>query len=121
MRNLHLTLSLAVSLLVAGCVNNNVEPRLETSSASVSSKGLFECINRNGNGYIDRSEHVYLRPCGITEDLACGNVPDSFEESSNTDTVQFGSRFLQLADADGDGRISSLELRAHCNNMTVKK
>ncbi|MDO6442301.1 MULTISPECIES: hypothetical protein [unclassified Marinobacter] len=75
----------------------------------------FKCADRNGNEYIDKSELIYLRQCGITEGLACGPVPDDSKERPLKTDFDLGLRFLQITDADGDDRISKLEFRAHCN------
>lgn len=84
-------------------------------------KGQFECADRNSNDYIDRAELVYLRQCGIGEDLQCGEVPASVESRPNKDEFEGGRRMLEVMDADRDDRISKLEFRAHCNSTGRSK
>ncbi|MEQ5835840.1 hypothetical protein [Marinobacter sp. NFXS9] len=79
-------------------------------------RGQFECADRNSNDYIDRAELVYLRQCGVGEDLRCGSVPDTMAPIPAKDEFEGGRRMLEVMDADGDNRISKLEFRAHCNS-----
>lgn len=80
-----------------------------------SAKAQFECADRNKNEYIDKTELVYLRLCGIREDLKCGGLPDDAGERPADGDYELGLRMLQVTDTDGDERISKLEFRAHCS------
>lgn len=114
-------MSLALIALAAGTLTACATP--ETSAVSGGKplasgpKGQFECADRNSNSYVDRAELVYLRQCGIGEDLQCGKVPDNVEALPARDEFEGGRRMLEVMDADGDGRISRLEFRAHCNSV----
>lgn len=102
--------------ITAGCATIDNPKRtgsMETSSGIT--VALFKCADRNGNEYIDKSELIYLHQCGISEGLACGPVPETIGERPPKSDFDLGLRFLQVTDADGDDRISKLELRAHCN------
>ena len=113
---LSVLLGLALGIGVTGCTGmKSSEPTGAVTEQSDSLMAQFKCADRNGNDYIDQSELVYLRQCGIGEDLACGEVPDSSKERPAKTDFDHGLRFLQITDADGDDRISRLELRAHCN------
>jgi len=81
----------------------------------------FKCADGNGNEYIDMSELVYLRQCGIQKDLACGSIPESDGEQPGKEDFDFGLQFLRATDADGDDRISKLEFRAHCSKAGPTK
>ncbi|TKV66965.1 EF-hand domain-containing protein [Marinobacter panjinensis] len=110
-------LGLALGIGVTGCsAMKSSEPSDTVTKTSDSPMAQFKCADRNGNEYIDQSELVNLRQCGIGEDLACGSVPESSKERPAKTDFDLGLRFLQITDADGDDRISKLEFRAHCND-----
>jgi hypothetical protein len=116
------SLTVAAAISVSGCGTTNSSGQPATGAAtSVPTMAQFKCADRNGNEYIDMSELVYLRQCGISEDLACGTIPETSGERPEKDDFDLGLRFLRITDADGDDRISKLEFRAHCNKAGATK
>lgn len=103
-------------LVIAGCATN--EPEMVSSSQELppGPKAQFECADRSGDGFISKSELVYLNQCGVGEDLACGDVPPDYKEQPPADSFDLGLRMLRVMDADNDDQISRLEFRAHCNS-----
>ncbi|MBW0146170.1 hypothetical protein [Marinobacter arenosus] len=110
------TLMLAGLLALNGCASPDNADLVVGKELSPGAKGQFQCADRNLNDYIDQSELIYLRQCGIGEDLKCGEVPEGFGERPPAEDFDLGLRMLQVTDADGDNRISRLEFRAHCNS-----
>ncbi|TBW54890.1 EF-hand domain-containing protein [Marinobacter halodurans] len=108
-------LSAVLGLLLVGCAATSDQPAPGRQLAE-GPRGQFQCADRNSNDYIDRAELVYLRQCGIGEDLRCGSVPDTMEPIPAKAEFEGGRRMLEVMDADGDNRISKLEFRAHCNS-----
>lgn len=105
-----------VSLVLAACSSTGSSQEPSAKRLGDDPKDQFECADRNGNDYIDRAELVYLRECGIGEDLQCGDVPEGMETRSAGSNFEGGRRMLEIVDADRDERISKLEFRAHCNS-----
>lgn len=103
-------------LALTGCSTHEVNQTSSKQELSPGAKGQFKCADRNGNDYIDQSELIYMRQCGIGEDLKCGDVPEDYGERPPARDFELGLRMLQVTDADGDDRISRLEFRAHCNS-----
>ncbi|MDK9557937.1 EF-hand domain-containing protein [Marinobacter sp. M216] len=103
-------------LVSVGCSTSEVAETTPGQKLSPGAKGQFQCADRNGNDYIDQSELIYMRQCGIGEDLKCGDVPEGYGERPPAEDFELGLRLLQITDADGDDRISRLEFRAHCNS-----
>ncbi|BES73746.1 hypothetical protein RE428_47640 [Marinobacter nanhaiticus D15-8W] len=103
-------------LAVAGCNTSGGSQEPVAQKLGAGPKDQFECADRNGNDYIDKAELVYLRECGIGEDLKCGDVPEGMETRSAGSNFEGGRRMLEIVDADRDDRISKLEFRAHCNS-----
>jgi hypothetical protein len=109
-------LLVTAAVVTAGCATTDQsKPTGSMEMSSGITIALFKCADRNGNEYIDKSELIYLHQCGISEGLACGAVPETIGERPPKSDFDLGLRFLQVTDADGDDRISKLELRAHCN------
>ena len=102
-------------LLLVGCASSSMEDSHAPRAAASSAKAQFECADRNKNEYIDKTELVYLRVCGISEDLKCLGLPDDADERPADGDYELGLRMLQVTDTDGDERISKLEFRAHCS------
>ncbi|WP_148864655.1 EF-hand domain-containing protein [Marinobacter fonticola] len=103
-------------LVLAGCTTTDTPKAPASQKLSPGPKGQFECADRNGSDYIDRAELVYLRQCGVGEDLTCGDVPETVDERQPATNFEAGRRMLEVIDADGDESISELEFRAHCNS-----
>ncbi|MBW4933117.1 EF-hand domain-containing protein [Marinobacter sp. F4206] len=110
------TMMLAGLLALYGCSSPNTSETAPGKELSPGAKGQFQCADRNGNDYIDQSELIYMRQCGIGEDLKCGEVPEGSRDRPPAEDFDLGLRMLQVTDADGDDRISRLEFRAHCNS-----
>lgn len=108
-------------LALNGCASPETSETALGKELSPGAKGQFQCADRNGNGYIDQSELIYMRQCGIGEDLQCGEVPEGVGERPPAEDFNLGLRMLQVTDADGDNRISQLEFRAHCNSAGKAK
>lgn len=109
-------LIVTAGITASGCTTTDSSGQSGTAkAASGTTLAQFKCADRNGNEYIDKSELIYLRQCGITEGLACGPVPENSTERPLKTDFDLGLRFVQITDADGDDRISKLEFRAHCN------
>lgn len=104
------------AVIAVGCTTTDSANDPANQKLSPGAKGQFECADRNGNDYVDQSELIYMRQCGIGEDLKCGDVPEGFGERPPAEDFDLGLRMLQVTDADGDDRISRLEFRAHCNS-----
>lgn len=103
-----------VGLAMVGCATNETARAPSAHKMTPGPKGQFECADRNHNDYIDRAELVYLRQCGVGEDLQCGDVPEHVEDRPPSEDFEGGRRMLEVFDADGDARVSKLEFRAHC-------
>lgn len=122
----------AISVGLAACSTPGEHSAHEMNQdvAGSTPKAQFECADRNGNEFIDRSELVYLDECGIGENQACGavaatNPKDMKGAADNRDdkkeNFEGGRRMLEVMDADRDNRVSKLEFRAHCSNTATDK
>ncbi len=65
-------------------------------------RAQFECADRSGDGFVSKSELVYLHQCGIGEDLKCGphkvlNWPARFMNRRQMVSVGKRVRALQSA------------------------
>lgn len=116
MKPFSLALIIAVGTVTGGCSLNETTGDAGARTLSAGAKGQFECADRNANEYIDQTELVYLKQCGIGENLECGEVPETGNDRPPSSDLNFGLRVLQVTDADNDDRISKLEFRAHCNS-----
>jgi Ca2+-binding EF-hand superfamily protein len=98
-------------LVLSGCAADT-----SRSSAGSGDAGQltdeFNCANRNGDGYIDKAELVYLAECGVVHQSMSGQEAAEMSEKS---AFENGRLFLENMDANGDDQISLLEFRAHFN------
>ncbi|GAA0842831.1 hypothetical protein GCM10009113_11660 [Marinobacter szutsaonensis] len=117
MKNTFCAIALLITLSLIGCTSTGASGPNETQTLSAAARAQFECADRNDNGYIDQSELVYLRQCGIGEDVKCGEEPPVLEGRPPAGDFELGLRMIQVTDADADNRISKPEFRAHCSRM----
>lgn len=103
-------------LVIAGCAANDSQMESSSQELPAGMKAQFDCADRSGDGYVTKSELVYLQQCGIGEDLQCGDIPEDYKDQPPSDSFDLGLRMLRVMDADRDEQISRLEFRAHCNS-----
>ena len=104
-------------LALVGCASTGDNGPKKPPGLSPEALAQFECADRNGNRYIDQSELIYMRQCGIGENLRCGDKPPVLEGRPPAEDFELGLRMVQVTDADADNRISRTEYRAHCNRV----
>ncbi|MBD3642478.1 MAG: hypothetical protein HUJ18_15895 [Marinobacter sp.] len=117
MKNTFRTLPLLITLGLIGCTSTGTSGPNEAQMLSAAARAQFDCADRNGNGYIDQSELVYMRQCGIGENLKCGEEQPVLEARPPAGDFELGLRMIQVTDADADNRISIREFRAHCARL----
>lgn len=117
MKSTFCALALLTTLGLMGCTSTGASGPNEAQGLSAAARAQFECADRNDNGYIDQSELIYLRQCGIGEDLKCGEEPPVLEGRPPAGDFELGLRMIQVTDADADNRISIREFRAHCARL----
>lgn len=110
-------LALLSTLSLIGCTSTDVRGPNDAQGLSPAARAQFDCADRNGNGYIDQSELVYMRQCGIGENLKCGAEQPVLEGRPPAGDFELGLRMIQVTDADADNRISIREFRAHCGRL----
>lgn len=111
MKKILLSLSLLTTFSLIGCTSTGTRGPNEAQGLSPAARAQFECADRNANGYIDQSELVYLRQCGIGENLKCGEEPPVLEGRPPAGDFELGLRMIQVTDADADNRISIRGIR----------
>lgn len=103
-------------LSVTGCSTSQSMDASSSRTLSPGAQGQFDCADRNDNRFIDQTELIYLRQCGVGENLKCEGVPETATERPPASDFELGLRMLQVSDVDRDDRISKLEFRAHCSS-----
>jgi len=117
MKKILFALSLLTTLGLIGCTSTGTNGPNYAQTLSTAARAQFDCADRNDNGYIDQSELVYLRQCGIGENLKCGEETPVVEGRPPAGDLDLGLRMIQVTDADADNRISIREFRAHCARL----
>ncbi len=106
----------ALVVSATGCSTRQSLDASSSQTLSPGAQGQFDCADRNDNRFIDQTELIYLRQCGVGENLKCEGVPDTATERPPASDFELGLRMLQVSDVDRDDRISKLEFRAHCSS-----
>lgn len=114
-------LIIVMALGLAGCATREAQEPSDSRKLPPGARGQFACADRNANEYIDQTELIYLRQCGIGENLNCNGETYTGAERPPASDFDLGLRMLQVTDVDKDDRISKLEFRAHCSSAAESR
>lgn len=108
---------IGLTVSMTGCSTSQSKDASSARTLSSGAQGQFDCADRNDNRFIDQTELIYLRQCGVGENLKCEGVPETATGRPPASDFELGLRMLQVSDVDRDDRISKLEFRAHCSSV----
>ena len=90
--------ALATLALVTGCAQTSERDNAPDAAA------MFECLDGNGNGYLESGELQNTSACDAADSFAGRDLPES--------GLRRAEAMIERIDADGDSRISDIEFEA---------